>query len=54
MTVTNAVRTSRDTLPGSGTGLVGLAERVRLVGGRFEHGQDGAQFRLSAWLPWPP
>ncbi len=54
VTVTNPVRTSRGALPGSGTGLVGLAERVRIVGGRFEHGQDGAQFRLSAWLPWPP
>ena len=41
-------------LPGGGTGLVGLAERVTLAGGRLEHGwtPDG-DFRLSAWLPWP-
>jgi signal transduction histidine kinase len=41
-------------IPGAGAGLVGLAERVGLVGGRLEHGrtQDGG-FRLWAWLPWP-
>jgi signal transduction histidine kinase len=38
-----------------GQGLVGLAERVALAGGRLEHGpaSDGG-WRLSAWLPWPP
>jgi signal transduction histidine kinase len=44
--------------PGAGAGLVGLAERVELAGGRFEHGirrdPDGVlTFRLEAWLPWP-
>jgi signal transduction histidine kinase len=40
-------------LPGGGTGLIGLRERVGLVGGRLEHGctPDGV-FRLRAWLPW--
>ncbi|MEU2350672.1 histidine kinase [Modestobacter sp. NPDC049651] len=40
-------------LPGGGTGLVGLAERVALAGGRLEHGRtaDGG-FRLCAELPW--
>jgi signal transduction histidine kinase len=40
-------------LPGSATGLLGLAERATLSGGRLEHGIDehGA-FRLYAWLPW--
>jgi signal transduction histidine kinase len=39
----------------SGQGLVGLAERVTLAGGRLEHGltADGG-WLLSAWLPWPP
>jgi signal transduction histidine kinase len=39
-------------LPGAGTGLVGLAERVSLAGGRLEHGvdRDGA-FVLRASLP---
>jgi signal transduction histidine kinase len=41
-------------IPGSGTGLVGLAERATLSGGRLEHGLDGnGDFRLRAWLPWP-
>jgi signal transduction histidine kinase len=39
--------------PGSGTGLVGLAERVGLAGGRLEHGADRGRFRLVAVLPWP-
>lgn len=39
-------------LPGAGTGLVGLAERVSLAGGELEHGvdEDGA-FVLRARLP---
>jgi signal transduction histidine kinase len=39
---------------GTGTGLIGLAERVRLTGGEIDHGvgPDG-QFRLCARLPWP-
>jgi signal transduction histidine kinase len=41
-------------IPGSGTGLVGLAERAVLSGGKLEHGLDGqGDFRLRAWLPWP-
>ena len=40
-------------IPGSGTGLVGLAERVTLSGGHLEHGLDEhGDFRLHAWLPW--
>ena len=41
------------TVPGSGTGLVGLSERVSLAQGRLSHGPtpDG-EFRLTAWLPW--
>ncbi|MGW0809519.1 sensor histidine kinase [Nonomuraea sp. NPDC002799] len=43
---------------GAGQGLVGLAERVRLTGGRLRHGPDTPDgreggWRLSAWLPWP-
>ncbi|MEU5947841.1 histidine kinase [Micromonospora sp. NPDC047465] len=41
-------------IPGAGTGLVGIAERVSLAGGRLEHGRDDSgDFRLTAWLPWP-
>jgi signal transduction histidine kinase len=39
--------------PGSGTGLVGLSERMAFCGGRIEHSRDGDRFRLQAWLPWP-
>jgi signal transduction histidine kinase len=39
--------------PGAGTGLIGLNERVALVGGTLEHGLDGAgDFVLRATLPW--
>jgi signal transduction histidine kinase len=42
-------------IPGSGTGLVGLAERVALAGGRLKHAPtaDGG-YRLSAILPLAP
>ena len=40
-------------IPGAGTGIVGLAERVALAGGRLEHGRRDGDFRLWAWLPWP-
>jgi signal transduction histidine kinase len=41
-------------IPGSGAGLVGLAERAALSGGRLEHGLDErGDFRVRAWLPWP-
>ncbi|MEU2116077.1 histidine kinase [Streptomyces sp. NPDC016459] len=42
-------------VPGSGQGLIGLAERAALAGGRLDHGPgpDGG-FTLRAWLPWPP
>ncbi|MET8356323.1 histidine kinase [Micromonospora sp. NPDC005171] len=42
------------TLPGAGTGLVGISERVTLAGGRLAYGRDDSgDFRLAAWLPWP-
>ena len=44
----------RAAIPGTGTGLVGLAERATLAGGRLTHGRTSAdEFVLSAWLPWP-
>ncbi|WP_369199874.1 sensor histidine kinase [Streptomyces sp. PU-14G] len=39
-------------VPGAGLGLIGLTERAQLAGGTLEHGWDGADFRLSATLPW--
>jgi signal transduction histidine kinase len=40
-------------LPGSGAGLVGLRERMRLAGGTLRSGPepDGG-WRLESWLPW--
>lgn len=39
-------------IPGTGTGLSGLAERVSLLGGTFTSGVVGHQFVVSARLPW--
>jgi signal transduction histidine kinase len=51
--LSNPVVDAVSTVPGSGLGLVGLTERVRLAGGRLDHQIVGGEFRLSAWLPWP-
>ena len=40
-------------VPGSGLGLVGLTERVRLAGGQLDHEIIDGEFRLHASLPWP-
>ena len=51
---TPALATAEPKIPGTGAGLLGLAERATLSGGRLEHGLDEqGQFRLNAWLPWP-
>ncbi len=40
-------------IPGAGTGLIGLAERAKLAGGRLDHHlSDEGAFVLRAWLPW--
>ncbi|WP_224766431.1 sensor histidine kinase [Nocardioides campestrisoli] len=38
--------------PGSGLGLVGLAERAQARGGRLTHGRQGDVFVVEGWLPW--
>jgi signal transduction histidine kinase len=46
--------TGTASIPGGGTGLIGLTERASLAGGRLEHGPTSAgDFQLRAWLPWP-
>ena len=40
-------------VPGTGTGLIGLTERLELAGGRLEWRNTGGEFQLRAWLPWP-
>ncbi|WP_406104667.1 sensor histidine kinase [Micromonospora globbae] len=38
---------------GPGSGLIGLAERAALAGGRLTHHvDDTGRFHLDAWLPW--
>ena len=40
--------------PESGLGLIGLAERTGLVGGRMTHRvTPDREFVVEAWLPWP-
>lgn len=44
----------RAAIPGTGSGLIGLAERAHLAGGDLEYGMtDSGLFRLHARLPWP-
>jgi signal transduction histidine kinase len=51
--VCNPLVSAGSGIPGSGTGLIGLAERAMLTGGRLEHGPTPAgEFRIRAWLPW--
>jgi len=54
VSVSNRLPVGRGTvdLPGAGAGLVGLAERVALVGGQLEHGADRGWYRVRAHLPW--
>jgi signal transduction histidine kinase len=48
------VGTNGAAAPESGLGLIGLAERTALVGGRLEHRiTPGREFVVEAWLPWP-
>lgn len=42
------------TTPGAGLGLTGLVERAELAGGRLTAGVEGAEFVVTAWLPWAP
>ncbi|CUR56392.1 Histidine kinase, dimerization and phosphoacceptor region [metagenome] len=38
--------------PGAGLGLIGLAERAQLRGGRLAHRVEGSTFVLHGWIPW--
>ncbi|MGJ6966751.1 sensor histidine kinase [Streptosporangium sp. G11] len=50
VTVTNPCDAARP--PGTGNGLLGLAERAALDGGRLDHGAGDGMFVLTARLPW--
>lgn len=48
VTVTNSAGGPAQAAPGSGLGLVGLAERVQLLGGTLDHGPRKDGFELAA------
>jgi len=49
------VAAASEPLPGAGSGLIGLGERVALAGGELHHGPDaGGDFVLHATLPRRP
>jgi signal transduction histidine kinase len=53
-TATSTAATGPARFPGAGTGLIGLAERVSLAGGRLEHGpMPNRGYLLRATLPQP-
>jgi signal transduction histidine kinase len=52
LTITVSNASDARTAPGSGLGLLGMAERVSLFGGRLQHGRTGdGRFELVATLP---
>ncbi|PWR10858.1 sensor histidine kinase [Micromonospora acroterricola] len=52
--VSNPTTADSGATGGAGTGLIGLAERATLTGGRVTHHIDASgRFHLTAWLPWP-
>lgn len=50
--LTNPLGFGPPAAPGAGLGLVGLAERAALRGGRLEHGVRADSFELRGWIPW--
>ena len=51
--IRNTLSGEASSVPGSGTGLIGLTERVHLAGGELDHETRAGEFCLHAWLPWP-
>ncbi|SED99255.1 Signal transduction histidine kinase [Arthrobacter alpinus] len=54
ITVVNGPSVSGDAAPGAGRGLIGLAERIRLLAGSLEHGPTTSGFELKARIPFTP
>jgi signal transduction histidine kinase len=48
----NSLGVRRGSTPGSGLGLVGLAERAELRGGRLEGHREDGTWVLRGWIPW--
>jgi signal transduction histidine kinase len=53
LTLTNPIGFAHGDTPGSGLGLIGIAERVEVAGGRFTRDVSDGEFTMSAWLPCP-
>ncbi|THV28482.1 sensor histidine kinase [Glycomyces paridis] len=51
VTVVNAVSGRPGEVPGGGAGLLGMTERVRLLGGRVQVGPEGDRWRVRAEIP---
>ena len=49
--IRNPTTESGSALPSIGSGIIGMTERVRLAGGRLDHGQRNGEFYLRAALP---
>ncbi|HEX4980700.1 MAG TPA: histidine kinase [Ilumatobacteraceae bacterium] len=53
LTLTNPIGFVHGDTPGSGLGLIGIAERVEVAGGRLTRSVADGEFTVSAWLPCP-
>lgn len=49
--VENALNPEADPVPSGGVGLVGMTERVRLLGGKVHAGLDGGRWKVCAEIP---
>ena len=49
--IRNRTQESDSVLPSSGSGIIGMTERVRLAGGQLDHGLRNGEFYLRAALP---
>jgi signal transduction histidine kinase len=49
--VVNALNPEAEPVPGGGAGLVGMTERVRLLGGKVHAGLSGDHWKVSAEIP---
>jgi signal transduction histidine kinase len=49
--IRNPIAGSASVMASSGSGIIGMTERVRLAGGRLDHGLRNGEFYLRAALP---